>query len=310
MQVRTYRTFTSRRRLMDLFIKIIAFLATLLGCVMLGWILWMIIIAGLPALLGIQQSAPQSMGFFHKVWFYITSINASFFTQTPRPAFTPGGGMGNAALGTLEITGMATVLGVPLGLLAGVFLAEFGQGTKLAAAVRFCANLLMGVPSIIVGVMVYMVLVAPLHHSSAYAGAVALAIMMLPIVTRTTEDMLALVPGSMREAGLAMGAPRWKVTFQVVFRAAKVGILTGVLLSVARIAGETAPLLFTALNNNFAWPTDPNRATANLTVMIYKFAFSFDKRQNELAWAGALLITMSVLAITIISRLIIRIGSK
>ena len=188
------------------------------------------------------------------------AINWDFFFHRTLPTGAAGGGVGNAIVGSALLVGLAVVLGVPIGMMVGVYLAEFGRDTRLGTAVRFSANVLMGIPSIIVGLFVYALMVMPMHTFSGWAGAVALAILMLPVVARTTEDMLQLVPNALRESALALGAPRWKVTFQVVFRAARAGLLTGVLLAIARISGETAPLLFTGLNSPY-WPW-PCRSTA------------------------------------------------
>jgi phosphate transport system permease protein len=214
MRVRSHR----RRRLMNLAIQVVSLLAALFGCAMLGWILWIVTQRGAAAL------------------------NWDFFVRATPPPGEPGGGMGPAIAGTLVMTAMAAVLGVPPGLMAGVFLAEYRGLPRATSAVRFAADLLMGVPSIITGLFVYALLVKTTGGFSAVAGAVALAIIMVPIVTRTTEEMLRLVPDSTREAALALGAPRWRLTLGVLFRAAKSGLLTGILLAVARVAGETAPL--------------------------------------------------------------------
>lgn len=279
------RSMGNRRRL-DLAVKTLSGLAALGGCVMLGWILFVLVSRGIGAL----------------GW--------DFFTKLPTPPGVPGGGLANAIVGTIVITLMAALVGVPLGLLGGVYLAEFGRGTRLAAAVRFAANILMGVPSIIIGVFVYGLMVRPMGSYSGYAGALSLAIIMLPIVVRTTEDMLSMVPGSLREAAMALGAPRWKVSFGIYIRAAKAGILTGVLLAVARVSGETAPLLFTALNspywNRFDSVTGAAASfaqpTANLTVTIFNQAMSPYPDWQASAWAASLLITFGVLALTIFSR--------
>jgi phosphate transport system permease protein len=217
----------------------------------------------------------------------------------------PGGGLANAVVGTLGITLLATVLGVPAGLLAGVYLGEFGQDSRLAAASRFATNVLMGIPSIIVGVFVYTLIVMPMGHFSGYAGALALAIIMLPIVASTTEDILRLVPDTLRESALALGAPRWKVTLAVVFRAAKSGLITAVLLAVARVSGETAPLLFTALNSPY-WPTSLGEPTPNLTVTIFNYAMSPYSDWQQTAWGASLLITAGVLILTILARVGLR----
>jgi phosphate transport system permease protein len=208
-------------------------------------------------------------------------------------------------LGTLLLTGLAALFAIPAGLMAGVYLAEFGRQSRTAAAVRMAANILMGVPSIISGVFVYTVLVATLGHFSGYAGAVALALIMLPVIVRTTEDMLLLVPGALREAGLALGTPRWLVTRDIVLRSARKGLLTGVILAVARVSGETAPLLFTSLNSPF-WPKDLRQPTANLTVTIFSYAMSPFRDWQAQAWGAAMLITFGVLAASLGARLLMR----
>ena len=265
------------RRSIDMAIRVISSLAALLGIAMLGWILGTVILKGYSA------------------------INWEFFTQLPAPPGMPGGGLANAIVGTLLITIMAVLIGVPIGLAAGVWLAEFGQQSKTAEAVRFAANLLMGTPSIIIGVFVYVVMVMTTGNFSGAAGAVALAIIMLPVVARTAEDMLALVPSALREAALALGVPRWKATLGVVFRAARTGLLTGTLLAIARVSGETAPLLFTALNSPF-WPESFSEPTANLTVTIFNYAMSPYDDWQTLAWRASLLIAASVLGTTVMTR--------
>lgn len=221
------------------------------------------------------------------------------------PPGIPGGGVANAILGTLLITALATLIGVPTGLLAGIYLSEFGSRSRLGALVRFSTNVMMGIPSIIVGLFAYAIIVIPMRSFSGYAGAVALAIIMFPIVARTTEDMLTLVPNSLRESALSLGAARWKVTLSVVFRAAKAGIITGVLLAVARVSGETAPLLFTALNSPH-WPKSMGQPVANLTVTIFNFAMSPYRDWQKIAWGASLLIMVAVLVLTIFARWILR----
>ena len=270
------RSLTYRRGI-DLGIRLLSGLAALFGMAMLGWILSIVILKGVPA------------------------INWQFFTELPAPPGMPGGGLANAILGTLLITLLAVLMGVPIGLAAGVWLAEFGQQSKTAEAVRFAANLLMGTPSIIIGVFVYVAIVMTTGHFSGISGAVALAIIMLPVVARTAEDMLALVPSALREAALALGVPRWKATLGIVFRSAKTGLLTGILLAVARVSGETAPLLFTSLNSPY-WPESFNEPTANLTVTIFNYAMSPYEDWQTLAWGASLLIAASVLGTTVISR--------
>ncbi len=265
------------RRLVDLMVSVWAVISALLGIAALIWILSGVIIRGLGAL------------------------NLTFFTQLPTPPGMAGGGLANAILGTLAMTVAATLMSVPIGLLAGVYLAEFGQESRVADNSRFSANVLMGMPSIIVGVFAYTLVVLPLGHFSGYAGAVALAILMIPVITRTTEDMLRLVPNTLRESALALGAPRWKVTLTVVFRAAKAGLITGILLAVARVSGETAPLLFTALNSPY-WFKSLSGPTPNLTVTIFNYAMSPYEDWQRMAWGASLLITVGVLAFTLVAR--------
>lgn len=273
------------RRSTDMTIKLISSLAALFGIAMLGWILGTVLLKGYSA------------------------INWDFFTELPAPPGMPGGGLANAIVGTLLITFVAVLIGVPIGLGSGVWLAEFGQQSKTAEAVRFAANLLMGTPSIIIGVFVYVIMVMTTGQFSGTAGAVALAIIMLPVVARTAEDILSLVPSALREAALALGVPRWKATLSIIFRAARTGLLTGILLAVARVSGETAPLLFTALNSPF-WPESFNEPTANLTVTIFNYAMSPYDDWQTLAWGASLLIAVSVLGTTIVTRGILWYRSK
>ncbi len=221
---------------------------------------------------------------------------------------TPAGGNGgllNPIVGSVIQVALATVLGTPIGLLAGIYLAEYGAGSVVANAVRFVSDMLLSAPSILVGLFVYLVLVAPFHHFSGWAGVVALAILVIPIVVRTSEDMLRLVPLSMREAAAALGAPHWKVVLLVCVRAARRGMMTGVLLAIARISGETAPLLFTSLGN-LNWSLSLNQAMASLPVTIYQYAGSPANDWVQLAWTAALLITAGVLLINIVARLGLR----
>jgi phosphate transport system permease protein len=199
------------------------------------------------------------------------------------------------------MTAVATLVGTPVGILTGTYLAEFGRGSWIAPVVRFVNDILLSAPSIIIGLFVYELMVVRMGHFSAWAGSVALAIIVVPVVVRTTEDMLKLVPGSLREAAIALGAPQWKVTVSVIYRAALQGMLTGVMLAVARIAGETAPLLFTALNNQF-WSTNMNGPMANLPYVIFQFALSPYADWQQLAWGGALLITFTILVLNIVAR--------
>jgi len=203
------------------------------------------------------------------------------------------------------LTGIATLIGTPLGVLAGTYLAEFGRYSRIASVVRFVNDVLLSAPSIIIGVFVYELVVVNTGHFSGWAGSLALALIMIPVVVRTTEDMMRLVPDTLREAAAALGAPRWKVISTVVYRASITGILTGVLLAIARISGETAPLLFTALNNQF-WSTNMGSPMPNLPVVIFQFAMSPYEDWHHLAWAGALLITLSVLIMNIVARTVLR----
>ncbi len=265
------------RKLADTLVRIVSALAALFGLCVLGWILYVILARGIGA------------------------INWAFFTELPAPPGMSGGGLANAIVGTALITLLASLLGIPLGLLAGIYLAEFGGSSRLAESIRFCSNLLMGTPSIIVGVFVYGLIVVPLGDFSAWAGAVALAIIMLPVVARTTEEMLNLVPNSLREAALGLGTPRWRTTLQILFKAAGSGLVTGILLAVARVSGETAPLLFTALNSPF-WFESLNEPIGNLTVTIFNYAMSPYADWQAKAWGASLLITLGVLGATLLAR--------
>ena len=232
----------------------------------------------------------------------VGAIGPSLFTQmTPPPGSS--GGLLNAIAGSLVMTLIATLIGTPTGILAGTFLAEYARGSRFGEVVRFVNDILLSAPSIIIGLFVYEVMVVRMGHFSAWAGAVALAIITIPVVVRTTEDMLRLVPSALREAAAALGAPQWKVIVMVTYRAAAQGMLTGVLLAIARISGETAPLLFTALNNQF-WSGDLNGPIANLPVVIFQFAMSPYADWQRLAWGGALLITASILVLNITARLL------
>lgn len=226
---------------------------------------------------------------------------ALFFQMTPPPGSA--GGLLNAIAGSLAMTVIATLVGTPTGILAGTFLAEYARGSWLGEVVRFINDILLSAPSIIVGLFVYEAMVVQMGHFSAWAGSMALAIIMIPVVVRTTEDMLRLVPSALREAAAALGAPRWKVIVMVTYRAAIQGMLTGVLLAIARISGETAPLLFTALNNQF-WSNDLNAPMANLPVVIFQFAMSPYADWQVLAWGGALLITAAILLLNITARML------
>lgn len=230
----------------------------------------------------------------------LRGLSPAVFTQmTPPPGSQ--GGLLNAIAGSLMMTAIGVAIGTPLGMLAGAYLAEYGRHSKLAVAVRFINDILLSAPSIVIGLFVYTLMVAPMGHFSGLSGAVALSLLVVPVVLRTTEDMLLLVPASLREAAAALGAPRALVILRICYPAAKAGIVTGVLLAVARVSGETAPLLFTALNNQF-WSTDLNAPMASLPVVIFQFALSPYKDWQQLAWTGALLITIAVLSLSIIAR--------
>lgn len=252
-----------------------------------------------------------AFGLFWLLWILWTTLSYGvaafdwnlFHLNTPAPGAS--GGLANAIFGSLIMVGMATAIGTPFGILAGTYLAEYGNRSYVANTIRFINDILLSAPSIIIGLFVYELVVVHMGHFSALAGALALAIIMLPVVIRTTEEMLRLVPNPLREAALALGAPRWKMISLVAYRAALSGILTGVLLAIARIAGETAPLLFTALNNQF-WSTDLMQPMANLPMVIFQFAMSPYQEWHALAWAGSLLITLSVLLLSIVARTLLR----
>jgi phosphate transport system permease protein len=266
----------ARRRVVNGVVMTMATAATAFGLLWLVLVLWTLLANGIGAL------------------------GPVLFTQTTPP---PGssGGLLNAIFGSVLMTAIATLIATPAGILAGTFLAEYARDSRFGDVVRFANDILLSAPSIIIGLFVYEVMVVRAGHFSAWAGAVALAIIVVPVVVRTTEDMLRLVPDSLREAAAALGAPRWKIIVMIAYRAAVQGMLTGVLLAVARISGETAPLLFTALNNQF-WSTDLNGPMANLPVVIFQFAMSPYADWQTLAWGGALLITASILCLNIAAR--------
>jgi phosphate transport system permease protein len=271
-------TLYARRRAVNWTYLTLSWAATAVGLAILFVILWTLVSNG------------------------VAALGSDLFTQTTPP---PGsrGGIINAIYGSVVMTAVATLVGTPVGVLTGTYLAEFGRGSAVAPVVRFVNDILLSAPSIIIGLFVYGLLVVPFHHFSAWAGAVALAIIVVPVVVRTTEDMLLLVPATLREAAVALGAPQWKVIVKVTYRAALQGMLTGVMLAVARIAGETAPLLFTALNNQF-WSTNMNGPMANLPVVIFQFALSPYADWQVLAWGGALLITITILLLNIVARIL------
>jgi len=232
------------------------------------------------------------------------AINWSFFTQLPAPPGMEGGGLANAIVGTLLMTLSAILIAVPIGIMAGTYLAEFGDNV-FAKIIRFLSEILVSAPSIVIGVFVYIVVVKTMGHFSGWAGAIALSILMLPVVSRTSEEMLRLVGNEMRESALALGIPHWRVITGILFRAAGPGIATGVMLAVARVAGETAPLLFTALNSPY-WMHSMNEPMANLTVVLFNYAMSPYDDWHVLAWGAALLITISVLVVNVSTRLLLR----
>jgi phosphate transport system permease protein len=235
----------------------------------------------------------------------LAALDWNMFTQsTPAPG-SEGGGLLNAIVGSLMMVGFTVLVATPIGIFAGVYLAEYGDRSRTAEITRFVTDIMLSAPSIVLGLFVYAVLVAQVKHFSGWAGSFALALIAVPVVVRTTENMLRLVPGSLREAAFALGAPRWKVATFVTLRAARSGVVTGLLLAIARISGETAPLLFTALNNQF-FSTDMNQPMANLPVVIFQFAMSPYDNWIRLAWGGALLITLAVLVINIVARVFFR----
>jgi len=265
-----------RRRLVNYVVIALSFAATGFG------LLWLVLVLSPLLINGVAAITPSL-----------------FMEMTPPPGSS--GGLLNAIAGSLAMTAIATSIGTPTGVLAGTFLAEYARASRFGEVVRFVNDILLSAPSIIVGLFVYEVMVVRMGHFSAWAGAAALAIIVVPVVVRTTEDMLRLVPATLREAAVALGAPKWKVIVMVAYRAAMQGMLTGVLLAVARISGETAPLLFTALNNQF-WSSDLNAPMANLPVVIFQFAMSPYADWQTLAWGGALLITAAILLLNISAR--------
>jgi len=254
----------------------------------------------------------MALGLFVLLWILfilfkngIAALDWAMFTQsTPAPG-SEGGGLANAIVGSLMIVGFSTLISTPIGILAGIYLAEYGDESSTAAITRFVTDIMLSAPSIILGLFIYAILVAQVKHFSGWAGSLALSLIAIPVVVRTTENMLRLVPGSLREAAFALGAPRWKVATMVTLRAAQAGVVTGVLLALARISGETAPLLFTALNNQF-FSTDMNKPMSNLPVVIFQFAMSPYDNWVRLAWGGALLITLAVLVLNIVARVVFR----
>jgi phosphate transport system permease protein len=260
--------------------------------------------------IGIALSvAAMAVGLAFLLWILATLLikgfgglgGALFTHDTPAPGSDGGGGLRNAIVGTLLMVGLSTAISTPVGILAGIYLAEYGERNKFAHLTRFVTDIMLSAPSIVIGLFVYAIYVANVKHFSGYAGTIALSLIAVPVVVRTTDNMLRLVPNSLLEAAFALGAPRWKVALMVRLRAVKAGVVTGVLLALARIAGETAPLLFTALNNQF-FSKDMNAPLANLPVVIYQFAMSPYDDWRVLAWGGALLVTFTVLLLNILSR--------
>ena len=252
--------------------------------------------------------AAMAFGLLWLVWILYTTLSlgvgglsVQLFTQSTPPPNTDGGGLANAIVGSLMLVAVATLVGTPIGVLAGVYLAEYGKKGWFASTTRFINDILLSAPSIVVGLFVYALVVAKMGRFSGWAGAIALALLQVPIVIRTTENMLRLVPNALREAAFALGVPKWRMIMSVTLKASMAGVVTGVLLAVARIAGETAPLLFTALSNQF-FSTDMGQPIANLPVTIYKFAMSPFPQWQSLAWAGVFLITLGVLGLNILAR--------
>jgi len=270
----------TRRKLTNKLALSLSLLAMAFGIFWLAWILWEVMYLG------------------------IGGLSLDLFTQSTPP---PGGqgGLLNAIVGSLILVSLATLLGAPIGVLAGIYLAEYGQKGWLGPTTRYINDILLSAPSIVIGLFVYALVVARVGSFSGYAGVIALALLVIPVVVRTTENMLLLVPGSLREAAFALGAPKWKVIMLVAMRAAKAGVVTGILLAVARISGETAPLLFTALSNQF-WSVDLTEPMANLPVTIFKFAMSPFVDWQALAWAGVFLITLGVLGLNVLTRVLFK----
>jgi phosphate transport system permease protein len=258
------------------------------------------LVTGLAILATILVIAPLLAIFVYLLYKGASSLNLDFFTKMQKPPGELGGGMANAIVGSGVLLGVASLIGLPIGIGAGIFLAEFGRGTKLANAVRFTADVLNGVPSIVMGIAGYALVVVPTGHFSAFAGGVTLGIMMVPTITRTTEEMLLMVPNSVREAALGLGVPNWRSVLSITVRTASPGIITGCMLAFSRVAGETAPLLFTALGNSF-WSTNLNREIAALPLQIYVYAQGPYDDWHRMAWGGALvLIILIVLAVSLV----------
>ena len=256
--------------------------------------------------------AAMAFGLVWLVWILIETVHLGFaglslavFTEMTPPPQAETGGLANAIFGSAVMVGLATCVGTPIGIMAGVYLSEYGQRTWLGRTTQFINDILLSAPSIVIGLFIYAVIVARFKSFSAYAGILALALIVIPVVIRTTETMLSLIPNALREAAYALGTPKWKVILSVTLKSAQAGVVTGVLLALARIAGETAPLLFTALSNQF-WTTDLSKPMASLPVTIFKFALSPYQNWRDLAWAGVFIITLGVLALNILARVLTR----
>jgi phosphate transport system permease protein len=256
--------------------------------------------------------AAMSFGIFWLIWILVETVrlgigglNLSLFTEMTPPPQAEIGGLANAIFGSLAMVTLATLLGTPIGILAGIYLAEYGQKGWLGSATRFINDILLSAPSIVIGLFIYAVVVARTGTFSGFAGVLALALIVIPVVIRTTENMLSLIPNALREAAYALGTPKWRVVMTVTLKAARAGVITGILLAFARIAGETAPLLFTALSNQF-WTSDLTKPMASLPVTIFKFAMSPYENWQKLAWAGVFLITLGVLLLNILARIFFR----
>jgi len=273
-------TFTQKRILINKVVMLLSTLSAMVGIGFLLWILSVLVMNGVDAL------------------------SSTIFTEEGAPPGYDDGGLKHALIGQLMIVSYATLFGVPLGVLAGTYLSEYAGKSKVAETVRDISDIMMSAPSIVIGAFVYAIVVAPMGHFSGWAGSIALTIIMLPIILRTTDDMLQLVPSTLREAAFALGAPKYKVIIQVVYRGAKAGILTGILLGVARVAGETAPLLFTSFNDNFL-NTDMMEPMASLTVTMYNYATSPYEDWQKLGWAAAFILSMFILSLNILGRLFI-----
>jgi phosphate transport system permease protein len=256
--------------------------------------------------------AAMAFGLFWLIWILVETVrlgigglSLSLFTQMTPPPQSEDGGLANAIFGSVTMVTLATLIGTPVGILAGIYLAEYGQKTWLGSVTRFINDILLAAPSIVVGLFIYSVIVARMKSFSGWAGILALALIVIPVVIRTTENMLSLIPNALREAAYALGTPKWKVIMTVTLKSARAGVLTGILLALARIAGETAPLLFTALSNQF-WTSDLSSPMASLPVTIFKFAMSPYENWQKLAWAGVFLITIGVLVLNILARTFLR----